>query len=182
MPRIEVAAALQGLAGLRVEEALNLTWDKVDLDRGLVEISGKVKNASSVRVIPVCRFVLDVLKRADKLRGQNPKVQSLREPVTVNEAGGPYRDYRHYTKVFAKALKTWKHAGLGWTPKDLRNCIQDFAVSSGLFSHLWDQYVGHTPRGSVAPLTAVSRGQWESLEENMRLLRRHVVGAHRQGG
>ena len=97
-----------------------------------------------------------------------------------NGYGVSYSGYRQYTKTFTRAFKTWKRTELGWAPKDQRNCIQDFAVSSGLFGDLWDQYVGHGPKGVAAehytvPLTAVSRGQLDSLEEGTKLLREHVV-------
>lgn len=64
--------ALQCLAGLRVQEAFRLEWSKVDLERGLVEISGEVKNPASARIIPVADYVLDLLKRFRKVsKGRN---------------------------------------------------------------------------------------------------------------
>ena len=40
-----------------------LAWDRVDLERGLIEIRGEVKNEYRNRVIPVCRRVVEALNR-----------------------------------------------------------------------------------------------------------------------
>ena len=67
-PELEAPAALQALGGLRLQEAYRLTWDKIDLDGALVEISGEVKTDWSRRVIPICARALQALQRAHDRR------------------------------------------------------------------------------------------------------------------
>jgi len=59
VPWLEVGPALQGLGGLQLQEATRLTWNRVDLDRGLIEISGVIKNDYRERTVPICARVLE---------------------------------------------------------------------------------------------------------------------------
>jgi integrase len=85
---LEVGACLQGLAGLQLLEALRLTWKNVDLECGLIEITGEVKNQYRNRVIPVCGRVLDALKRANERRTSGVgKVRPVVDCVVVGARG-----------------------------------------------------------------------------------------------
>ena len=165
--QIEAGVALQGLAGLQLQEATRPTWDKVDLDRGLIEISGEVKNEWRNRVIPICGRVVAALRRAARA-----KVQSVDRRVIP-------RHYQNHSKQITWALRGW-NSQVGWQPKDLRNCILQFAVDQGLHGLVWEEYVGHKPRGVtarhyIARLGAVSLGATEALEKQMSLFRDRVV-------
>ena len=104
-PRIEVGAALQGLAGLQLLEVLRLTWDKVDLQRGLVEISGEVKNTYRNRVIPVCGRVLDALRRAYDRVADRPDRLSMH--VVLSDTGLPYlgTSALNYGKILTRLMR-----------------------------------------------------------------------------
>ncbi len=177
-PSIEAGIALQGLWVLQLQEALRLTWDKVDLSLGLIEISGDVKNSYRNRVIPVCARVVQAMKRADK-EWKSGTVQDFRRPVVSNSRQGPYEDYRSYSRIVRALLKKW-NSRIDWACKDLRNCLPTFAVEKGIHSMLWEQYLGHAPRtvtgiNYVARLTAVSRGEGQALERAMDAFLRVVV-------
>ena len=180
-PLFEAGAALQGLVGLQLQEALRLTWDKVDLKRGLVEISGEVKNAYRNRVIPVCRKVVEILRRAHDAR-HGEKIIPVQEHVMLSPTGCSYVDgnsFRNYSRRLSKAFREW-NAKVDWTPKDLRNCILTYAVTEGLHSEVWEQYVGHSPRTITARhyiprLASATLGEKSALEKQMVSFRLHVV-------
>lgn len=180
--RLEVSAALQGLAGLAVMEALRLTWDKVDLQRGWIEISGQVKNPHRNRVIPVCSRVVSALERAQERRqGANGAGSGL--PVVESSTGCSYVEgidsWRNFGREMSSLIREW-NAKVGWAPKDLRNCLPTFAMNERLHDHLWEQYIGHaarsvTERHYVHRLTSASPGEFEALERQLEVLRLRVV-------
>jgi len=180
-PRLEVGAALQGLTGLQLQEATRLTRDRVDLNRGLIEISGEVKNVYRNRVIPVAERVHGALRRAyAPQNADDPKVKTLGGHVLLSKKGCPYgKWWANYSKELAKTLREWKPR-IEWKPKDLRNCLPTFAVTHGLQSEVWEQYIGHAPRSVTARhyiprLASASLGESNALERQMELLRFHVT-------
>lgn len=181
-PRLEVGTALQGLCGLQLQEATRLTWDKVDVGRGLVEISGVVKNKYRERVIPVPTRVVDALKRAVAFRNASErKVLTLHDAVLISSKGYAYdgESWFNYSKDLSAAIKTW-NPKIRLVPKDLRNCIQLFSEMEGLQGKVWEQYVGHAPQDVkgkhyVARLSSVSRGEADALGQQMDVFRRRVV-------
>lgn len=194
-PIYEVGAALQGLAGLRVMETLRLTWGKVDLEQGLVEIGSpgqtvdldnpnlKVKNTHSHRVIPVPARVLEALKRAWDRRPE-PTIDDPEKPVIPLPTGGSYMDgtdtYKNYLKGFRLALKAW-NAKTKWQVKDLRNAVPTALAMAKLSSDLSEQYLGHAAKGVTARhyiphLATVTAGEKQAFDEAMAVLRTLVVG------
>lgn len=180
-PRLAVGVALQGLAGLQLQEATRLTWDRVDLETGLIEISGVVKNEYRNRVIPVMDIVKGVLKQAHDARERHGgPVREVREPVVASAKGFAYGEWWvNYSKEVSGALKSW-NSKIPWKPKDLRNCLPTFAVMEGLLNDVWEQYLGHAPRSVTARhyvprLASVSAGEGEALEMQMNLFRLHVL-------
>lgn len=181
-PRLEAGAALQGLAGLQLQEALRLTWDRVDLEKGLVEISGVVKNLYRNRVIPVADRVLDALRRAhESQRGANPKVEVITGPVLISAQGCAYDggSWMNYSKELSAQMRAW-NSKLKWQPKDLRNCLMTLAGMEGLGNDMWEMYVGHAPRSVTARhyiprLAAASLGETETLERRMNVFRTQVT-------
>lgn len=181
-PRLAAGVALQGLVGLQMQEALRLTWDKVDLERGWIEISGEVKNAYRVRVLPVCDVALDHLRRAARFRTGEP-VEDIKAPVVPSPTGCSYADgynsWINYSRVVRQRLKEW-NPGIDWTTKVLRNCLPTFAIINGLHNDVWEQNIGHVPRSVTAQhylpqLATVSRGQEQALARQMAILRMQVV-------
>lgn len=177
-PRLEAAAALQGLAGLQLQEALRLTWDKVNLTKGLIEISGEVKNSYRNRVIPVCSRVNEALARSEHTK----KIKEVGGHVVLTERGLSYvrKDYwRQFSRELRRAIRRWNPM-IGWTPKDLRNCLPTWAAMNGVESSLGEQYLGHAPTGIsarhyVAKLTCASAGEEAELDARMATLRAAVV-------
>ena len=114
-PRLAIGAELQALAGLRMTEDLRLTWDRVDLDHGLIEVSGNVKNASSTRVIPVCQRLLENLRELAWIsHHEGPVVMSPRD-CGYTDGDRSWINYSHRLKV---EFKIW-NPDIEWAPKDL---------------------------------------------------------------
>ena len=177
---LEVGACLLGLAGLRLQEATQLRWNRVDTKQGLIEISGKTKNEYSNRVIPVCGRVIEALERAYNQKSEKrSKIQEVRSYVLIEKEGLGYTDWRNYSKEMRNSLKSW-NPRIDWKPKDLRNCLPTFAVTKGLLNDVWEQYIGHAPRTITARhyiprLASVSYGEKDALERQMDLFRLQVV-------
>lgn len=180
-PQLEAGAALAGLAGLQLLEVLRLTWSKVDLKRGLIEISGEVKNQYRNRVIPIPRRCVEALQQAyDNRRAST--VQTLDGgPVVASPQGCPFLDksWINYSHLMRKALDGWNQA-IGWKPKDLRNCLLTLGALRGFASDVLEQYVGHAPRSVTARnylprLGAASIGEAAALENQMKVFKTLVV-------
>ena len=177
--RLEVGVCLQGLAGLQLQEATRLTWNKVDLENGLVEISGEVKNEYRNRVIPVCQRVLEALRRVFEARPRG-KVQIVAESVLVSSKGFCYGNAWHnYSKEVSAAIREW-NLNLDWKPKDPRNCLPTFAVMTEMQSDVWEQYIGHAPhsvtaRHYIPRLAALSEGEENALKRPMAVFCFHVT-------
>lgn len=126
--KLSTGIALQGLAGLSMQEALRLNWDDVNLKKGIITVQGRVKNQYRFRTIPVVGVIIWLLrKRPDSST-----------PVET------YSDYRHYSTAVRKALL--KRNSVTFQPKNLRNTIQTFAMERGFHDDYLLRYVGHAPR------------------------------------
>jgi len=79
---LTVGVALQGLAGLQLQEALRLTWEKVDLNDDTLTIDGVVKNRYRIRKIPIPNVVAWLLRRARHSVNQTGLI------MTSGKAGG----------------------------------------------------------------------------------------------
>lgn len=193
-PRLEAGATLQALAGLRATEAIRLSWDRVDLENGWIEISGETKNKWSERVIPVCQRVLDTLKRA-KAEQASEKIQEATDGYVVrSEYGKPYAgsaSWHNYGKEITALIRAWHDAKakeaqknpppISWTCKDLRNCLPTLAMQKRLSgAAVWEAYLGHSPQGVterhyLPRLTLPTEGEREALQEEMDILKSLVV-------
>lgn len=124
--------ALQGLAGLQLQEAFRLTWEKIDFSEGTVTIDGEVKNRYRIRKIPLANVVLWLLRTT---RDVQPEGSILQE----------YRHYTHYSNALKRCLRFW-NASASIKPKDLRNTIQSAAIDGGWYGYYVQRYVGHAPQ------------------------------------
>jgi integrase len=134
--RLAVPVALQTLAGLRLQEALRLRWNKVDFETGTITVDGDVKNRFSVRCIPVVSVLHWLLRRAS----ESENIVDQDALITPY-----YSDYRHYSHAVRKAIKGWR-PGVRMKPKDFRNTLPTVAFEKGWHSVYVERYLGHTPK------------------------------------
>ena len=102
-------------AGLALLEVIRLTWSKVDLDRGLVEVSGEVKNPYRNRVIPLPQRVMDALRRAYQARPART-VEAINGGAVVASAWGHHFDggsWTHYSALLKAVTAKGKATGAG---------------------------------------------------------------------
>lgn len=66
--------ALQLFAAARVLEVMRLSWEDIDFTEGTLSIWGEVKNDSSLRKVPLCDYLLAILKAS---RGTGPIVKGM---------------------------------------------------------------------------------------------------------
>lgn len=181
MVSYEAGAALAALAGLQLLEALRLTWNRVDLRRGLVEVSGEVKNPYRSRVIPIPARCLEALKRASEARTLEAVESVDGGHVITSSSGAPFIDvsWQNYSVRLGRAMKAW-NPKINWAPKDLRNCIMTLGALRGFAGDVLEQYVGHAPRSVTARnyiprLSSASIGEAAELDRQMKVFRKLVV-------
>jgi integrase len=158
-----------------------LTWNHIDLDRGLVEVSGEVKNESSRRVIPICGRAVEALRRAWALRPETKIKPMDGGHVATTDTGFHFEggSFDNYGKILGAAIRSWK-TDIGWTAKDLRKMLPTLAATEGWLSPIVEAYIGHAPRGVSAMhyiprLAAVSLGEGDALKHSMAIFRNLVV-------
>ncbi|BCO36019.1 site-specific integrase [Mycobacterium heckeshornense] len=126
--RYHTAVVLIAATGLRRGEVLALTWDRVDLDAGLLKVAATIgrvggqlvvsepKTARSRRTVPLAPAVVEVLRKhkatqaAERLRAGNQWRDS--GLVFTTELGGPV-DPRNLLRVVEVAAKAAKVDGVG---------------------------------------------------------------------
>lgn len=146
--------ALTGFCGVRILEALRLTWEDYDAETGVLAIDGR-KRGPSARSIPLPEFVRDILHEAD------------REDRRIL----PYWDRNTY----ARAFRAMRPAAMGEVqPKNLRKCLPSEAFRAGWHSDYLELYLGHAPRG----IAMVTWHHYISVdrETTIRLFRERVLG------
>jgi integrase len=185
-PWLEAGVSLQGLAGLRLLEALRLRWRDVRLADGLILVGAEIaKTKFSKRVIPVCARVSEALCRAyDRVAARGPVDLAAR--VVGTARGLPYmrdetdRIWSEYGRTVSAALRAW-NARVKWRAKDLRNALAQAATLGGWDGSLFELYIGHvapgdvTKRHYVGQLATATPGDERRLAETMGRFRAMVT-------
>lgn len=118
-PYLRVGIVLLVQTGGRTySEGFSLRWDQVDLENGVIHLSGDVKNAASAQPVPLSKLACQVLQswRA-QLNSDNPCVfpspRDSNKPIgsvkkvwrtTLNKAGVPYFPIYDLRHVFCTRL------------------------------------------------------------------------------
>lgn len=97
-PEYRLAFLLMADAGLRISEAMNLTREQVELDSGLIFVTGK---GSKERIVPIT---------TDRLKNELLKHKDKKGWLTVNPSTGkPYVDIKKALPRAAKKAGITKH-------------------------------------------------------------------------
>ena len=131
--------ALCALCSLRLSEVRKLRWADVNLDSGIVRISGRdVKTIHSDRMIPIPELVQDILVEAKRRQHPWPT-----DPVVITN------NRASYWKAFTRYRDKWR-PGLNVEPNGLRRVLR-----SEWFKRRWHVdspavYRGHKPPNASA--------------------------------
>jgi integrase len=126
---------LAAMTGLRKGEVLNLTWDDVDLQRGVLLIRSSISyrtKGGKMRVVPLNRTVSDLLKNLPKSSG----------PIFSGDRGGAY-NHDFLSKRFKRAV-----LGAGLDSRlhfhSLRHTFASLLVRDGVPLYHVQKLLGHS--------------------------------------
>lgn len=129
-PHVRLAILLMLTTAARLTATLELTWDRVDLDRGWIDLRTGESRRKGRAVVPINATLRGALTAA--------KAAALSDHV-VEWAGGPVKSIK---RGFARAVKD---AGLkDVTPHVLRHSAAVHMAAAGVSMSKIAQYLGHT--------------------------------------
>ena len=67
-PHIKPILSIAYHLGMRLSEILNLTWDRVDLERGFIKLTGRDTKTGDARLVPLTPIIHGRLKELTKVR------------------------------------------------------------------------------------------------------------------
>ncbi len=120
--------------GMRRGEALNLTWDKVNLERRIITLGYSETKERRGKRVPIHKLLVPIL---EEIKGTFPDL----ERVFLNEDGSiPHED--SLSRAWRKAVQA---VGIDPRPTvhDLRHCWKTNAMRSGVHPAIADMIVGH---------------------------------------
>ena len=117
--------------GLRLGEILNLTWDRVDLQRGFIKLRGVDTKSREPRLVPLARDTQRCLIELSKVRSLSTNRVFLYEGRPIGEIKGAFKTAR-------------KNAGItNFRFHDLRHCAATNLRRAGVDAITAMKIVGH---------------------------------------
>ncbi len=151
--KLDVADIVWFMAGtgVRISEALNVTWHDVDLSAGKVTING-TKSKHSVRTLTMPEWLTQLLRDRAAVRGRSG---FLFPSPGLLQSDSP-RDRRNVARVFREVLD---EAGFVWaTPHTLRRTVASLIDAAGLPIALAADVLGHADAAMTARVYLGRRG------------------------
>jgi integrase/recombinase XerC len=141
--------------GLRVSEAVALTYGAVDFDSGVARVLGKGRKE---RLCPLGRVALSVLK---KVRDEFARAHGPDDPVLANADGSPV-SIREIQKMLKRYLAL---AGLPMdlTPHKLRHSYATHLLNAGADLRLVQELLGHSQLATTQLYTHVSMARLQEI-------------------
>lgn len=130
-PHIELFIELAIATGSRMSAILDLTWDRVDLDNGFVDLmpAGRIVTNKQRAVVPVTKRALKALKEAEKGSLSNHVIEFNGKPI----------------KSVKKALeRISERTGVDFSPHVLRHTAGVWMAKADVPMQKIAQYLGHT--------------------------------------
>lgn len=130
-PHIRLANLLMLTTAGRVTAVLQLTWDRVDFERGQINLKADQEGPRKGRaVVPMNNSLRAALTAAK---------QAALSDYVVEWAGGPVKSIR---KGFERAIRSANLPGV--SPHTLRHTAAVFMAEGGIPLHVISQYLGHS--------------------------------------
>ncbi|MDK2973502.1 MAG: Phage integrase family [Candidatus Sumerlaeota bacterium] len=146
---LQLAVLLCGLMGLRLREAIFLTWGNIDLIGGTITIQDepghRVKNGYSIRRLPMPLLVTDHLRGLVGGCGSDRVLSLVSQRIEMRTSTRP--DNLLGQRLRSSLLR-WDSDRGDLPGNDLRNTLQDAALKDQTRWNVYlvDRYVGHAPR------------------------------------
>lgn len=120
--------------GMRRGEALNLTWDKVDLKRHIITLGYSETKERRGKRVPIHKLLVPILEEIQSARRKH-------ERIFLNDEGDPPHE-DSLTRAWRNAVKA---CGIEPRPTvhDLRHCWKTNAMRSGVHPAIADAILGH---------------------------------------
>jgi integrase len=132
--------------GLRQGEILNLTWDRVDLNRGFIKLRGKDTKGKESREVPMTPAVKEELRKLNKVRQLNCSFVFLYEGHSI----------QRIKRAFGGACR---RAGIkNFRFHDLRHCAATNLRRAGVDTLTAMKIVGHKSEKMHRRYNSVSEG------------------------
>jgi hypothetical protein len=153
---------VQCFAGLRVMEAIRLIRDRIDLNVGLLSVEGQVKGKYAMRIIPIPRLVVNLLRHCP-----------FRDGRLLAEFEGDHA-YNSYNHTLKRLMREWdkdgKYAGL--TARSLRRTLESEAAIRGWTGFAFNRYMGRAAQ-TIQEKHYVGKGV--SQEQLAQMFRAQIV-------
>ena len=138
-PYAKPIVAMAYYTGMRREEILSLTWDKVDMKGGVIRLEAKDTKDNEPRTIPICDELHKMIKRIPR---------SIHTPYVFLYHGQRVRDIRTaFRNACAKAgIPYGRNSQGGITFHDLRHTFNTNMRRSGVPESVIMEITGHATR------------------------------------
>lgn len=179
-PDLYPVACLQGLAGLRVLEAVSVRPEDVDLEHGTVTVTDTshhtVKNRTSYRRIPVASTVIEALR--------NPMSEKHPDGYLFRNTERLWTAVSYYVVMnrLIKEVREFRPGRFeGFKPHYLRAVFSNLVLSRGVDRQIVKVYFGHSPMDTLAAWYQVTG--LEQLRPVVAAIEAVVAGfRHKDGG
>lgn len=126
--------------GMRLSEVINLQWNNINLNEGIIQVGGKefVTKGKKVRSIPICNQVHDILIK------RFPKILKQKNNFVFTKGSSSYCYTADYiSKTFKKAVKL---SGLNQDVHfhSLRHSFASALIKSGASLYTIKELLGHS--------------------------------------
>lgn len=146
---------LGGAAGLRCAEIAGLLWDDVDLQGGLIRVTGK---GDKTRTVPLVDEIVELLHEHERFRTASPNV------FTDALFDEPYAAVS-VTKIMSRFFRA---QGMEYTAHSLRHRFGTEACESSGDIRAVQELMGHSSIEQTAQYTLVRDGRRRSVVDGMR--------------
>lgn len=130
-PHVRLFVVLAVTTGARMSALLDLTWDRVDMDRGVIDLNPAGRHTSNKRraVVPIADKAVPFLRDA--------RPASMTDYV-IEYAGGPVKSVKKAVQAAAK------RSGVPCSPHVFRHTAGVWMAEANVPMQMIAQYLGHT--------------------------------------
>jgi len=145
-----IMIALMYATGIRREELANTKLSDMELDRGVMTVTGK---GNKIRVVPIGESTLEDLRRYLPMRQEFQQVKATDSPFLLLNRDGYRLSVRSIDRL-ARAFAV--KAGMDFTPHTLRHSFATHLLENGADLILIKEILGHSSLSTTQKYTHVT--------------------------